>query len=142
MKNEPIIIERTYNSPAAKLWKALTDKDEMKLWYFDLKEFKPVVGFEFSFAGGTEKHKYLHLCKITEVVRERKISYTWRYEGYEGLSEVSFELFPEGNGTKLKLIHSGLETFPASNPDFAKENFVNGWNHILGISLREYLDKK
>ncbi len=44
MKTEPFVIERTYNAPISKVWKAITDKEEMKEWYFDLAEFKPEVG--------------------------------------------------------------------------------------------------
>jgi uncharacterized protein YndB with AHSA1/START domain len=87
MKKEPFIIERTYNAPVEKVWKAITDKNEMKQWYFDLAEFKPVVGFEFQFAGeGHKGEKYLHLCKITDVVANKKLAYSWRYEGFEGIS--------------------------------------------------------
>jgi len=50
-------------------------------------------------------------------------------------------LFAEGNKTRVKLTHTGLETFPASNADFAKGNFVQGWTHIIGTSLKEYLEK-
>lgn len=141
MKQEPFVIERTYNASIAKVWKAITDKNEMKKWYFDLAEFKPEVGFEFRFLGGPDEKKYLHICKITEVVAGRKLTYSWRYDGYEGISYVTFELFAEGNGTKVKLTHAGLETFPTSNPDLAKENFVTGWTAIIGTSLREYLEK-
>jgi hypothetical protein len=28
-----------------------------------------------------------------------------------------------------------------SNPDFGRENFVVGWNWIIGTSLKEYLEK-
>ena len=57
MKNKPVVKEITVNAPASKVWKAITDKDEMKKWYFDLKEFKPEVGFEFSFMGGPSEDK-------------------------------------------------------------------------------------
>ena len=46
---EAVVIERTFNAPVARVWKALTDVEEMRHWYFDLKEFKPEVGFEFEF---------------------------------------------------------------------------------------------
>jgi len=141
MNNEPIIIERTYNAPATRVWKAISDKNEMKKWYFDLAEFKPEVGFEFQFYGGKEERQYLHLCKITEVVVGKKLTYSWRYDGYEGISYVTFELFNEGNQTRLILTHKGLETFPVSNPDFGKENFVEGWTYIINISLTEFLEK-
>jgi uncharacterized protein YndB with AHSA1/START domain len=141
MTNEPFVIERTYNAPAEKVWKAITDRDQMKQWYFDLAEFKPEVGFEFSFEGCPPEKTYLHLCKITEVVPGKKLAYSWRYDGYDGISFVTFELFPEGDKTRLKLTHAGLETFPASVPDFAKENFVKGWTEIIGTSLKEFTEK-
>ena len=133
-------IERTYNAPIAKVWKAVTNKDDMKHWYFDLKEFKPEVGFEFQFKGGpSEEKQYLHLCRITDVVPGKKITYSWRFDGHEGISFVTFELLAEGNQTKLILTHEGLESFPKNNPDFAAKNFAEGWTQIVGTSLKEFL---
>jgi uncharacterized protein YndB with AHSA1/START domain len=142
MKNEPFVIERTMNAPTEKVWQAITDKNQMKQWYFDLAEFKPEVGFEFSFLGGSEEQKYLHLCKITEVVPGKKLQYSWRYDQYPGNSFVTFELFPEGNGTRLKLTHEGLETFPTDNKDFARSSFEAGWTYIIGKSIIEFVEKQ
>lgn len=136
-------LEKIVQAPIHLVWKAITDKNEMKQWYFDLAEFIPQVGFEFKFKGGHEDGvQYLHVCEITEVIIGKKLTYSWRYDGYEGISYVSFELFEEGANTKLKLTHTGLETFPATNKDFAEENFVTGWNHFINISLIEFLNKK
>lgn len=140
--NKSFIIERTYKARVQKVWKALTDKNEMKQWYFDLPEFKPEVGFEFTFLGGKdENNMYKHICKITEVIPQKKIAYSWVYEGYPGYSVVSFELFEQGNQTRLKLTHEGLESFPESNPDLAKERFAEGWTSIIGTSLKEFVEK-
>ncbi|MEO8446766.1 MAG: SRPBCC domain-containing protein [bacterium] len=139
MKTQPIIMERTFDAPVPNVWKAISDKKEMKNWYFDIAEFKPEKGFEFEFLAGGADKKYLHLCKVTEVVEGKKLSYDWRYDGYSGVSNVTFELFPEGDKTKLKLTHTGLETFPLDNPDFAKKNFEAGWTSILDKSLKNYL---
>lgn len=142
MKAEPFVIERTLNAPAESVWKAITDKDQMKQWYFDLAEFKPEVGFEFSFEGGPdEETRYLHLCKVTKVKKGKMLQYSWRYDGYTGNSIVTFELFPEGNLTRLKLTHEGLETFPVDNHDFARENFVEGWTYFIGKSIIEFIEK-
>jgi uncharacterized protein YndB with AHSA1/START domain len=141
MTNQPFVIERTLNAPIEKVWSAITDKEQMKQWYFDLAEFKPEVGFEFQFEGGSEEKTYLHLCKITEVVAGKKLAYSWRYEGYEGYSVVTFELFPEGSATRIKLTHEGLESFPQNNRDFAKESFSQGWTHIIGTSLPNFVEK-
>ncbi len=65
---EAVVIERTFNAPVERVWKALTDVDEMRQWYFDLKEFRPEVGFEFEFVVEHEGMSYHHLCKVTEVL--------------------------------------------------------------------------
>lgn len=140
MKSEPFVIERTYTAPIEKVWNAITNKEAMKQWYFDLKEFKPEVGFEFQFEGGTEDKIYLHLCKVTEVVAGKKLTYSWRYDGYDGNSFVTWELFPEGDKTRVRLTHDGLETFPQNNPDFAKKNFVTGWTEFVGESLKKFVE--
>lgn len=136
----PFVIERIYNTSVNVVWKALTDKDQMKQWYFDITEFKPEIGFEFTFYGqGHKGEQYLHLCKITDVVINKKLKYSWRYDKYEGISYVSFELFEEGSQTRLRLTHEGLESFPGNNPDFAKESFMDGWTYITGTALKKFL---
>ena len=141
MKAEPFVIERTLNAPVEKVWKAITDKDQMKQWYFNIAEFKPEVGFEFSFEGHNEDRVYVHLCKITEVIPGKKLQYSWRYEGEKGNSLVTFELSGEEDKTHLKLTHDGLETFPSENPDFKREDFVEGWTYIIGKSIKEFVEK-
>jgi len=137
---EAVVIERTLNAQVARVWKALTDADQMRVWYFDLDEFKPEVGFEFEFTVEHEGTKYHHLCKITEVIPQKKIAYTWRYAGEEGDSLVTFELFADGGKTRLKLTHEGLETFPKL-PAYAKTNFEKGWTEIIGSSLKQFVEK-
>lgn len=139
---EPLVVERTYNAPISMVWNAITNIDEMRMWYFDLAEFKPEMGFEFSFYGcGSEGQKYKHLCKVVNVIPGKKLSYTWRYEGYAGNSVLSFELFDEGDKTRLKLTHEGIESMSANGPDFQISSFTAGWTEILGTSLKNYLEK-
>lgn len=140
MEQQPIILERLFNSPPSKVWKALTDKSEMKSWYFDLAEFKVEVGFKFEFTGGpSPERQYVHLCEVTEVIPQEKLTYSWSYAGYAGKSFVTFELLLREGKTLLRLTHSGIGSFPADNADFAIGNFKEGWNHIVNISLQEYL---
>ena len=141
MTNEPFVIERVFNAPPEKVWKAITDKNAMKQWYFDIAEFEPRVGFEFQFVGGSEEKSYVHLCKITEVIVGKKLTYSWQYKDIEGLSFVTFELFNEGGKTRLRLTHEGLETFKTDNPDFDKKSFVAGWTDIIGTSLKDFVEK-
>ena len=86
---------------------------------------------------------YTHIWKVTEVVPLKKISYEWKYGSYPGNSLVSFELFPEGNETRIKLTHEKLDTFlPAVNPALAKENFIQGWTRFIGTNLKEFVENK
>jgi len=136
---EAVIVERTFDAPVARVWKALTDVDQMRAWYFDLKEFKLQIGFEFEFVVEHEGNTYHHLCKVTEVIPEKKIAYTWRYKGEVGDSLVTFELFGEGDRTRLKLTHSGIETFPKT-PAYARKNFEAGWTAIIGSELKRFVE--
>ena len=61
-------------------------------------------------------------ARVAEVVPERKLAYSWKYADYPGESLVTIELRAEGSGTRLKLTHSGLETFqPESHPGLARK---------------------
>lgn len=138
---EPFVIEQTYNAPVEHVWDAITNNEKMKEWYFTLEDFKAEVGFKFTFNGGSKEKTYTHLCEVTEVFPGKKLTHSWTYDGYPGESFVTWELFDKGdNKTRLRLTHTGLETFPAEK-DFARESFAMGWTFITGTSLKGYLEK-
>lgn len=131
MSTDPIVLSFTYDFPSVKIWKALTDVEDMRKWYFPLADFKPEVGFEFKFTAGDENVQFRHECQVTEVVVGKKIAYTWRYPDYPGNSEVSFEIFEEGEKNRVVITHAGIETFPQDDPSFARESFNGGWTYFL-----------
>jgi Uncharacterized conserved protein len=140
VKHPPVVVEKTVDAPVERVWQAITDKEQLKQWYFDLDDFKPEVGFHFTFPGqGHKGEQYLHLCTVTEVIPRQKLQYSWQYEGHRGYSLVTFELAETGTQTKLTLTHHGLETFPQDTPDFAWKSFNGGWSEIIGKMLLEFL---
>lgn len=141
MKADPFLIERTFNAPLAKVWEAITDTKKMKQWYFDIEAFKPEPGFKFQFLAGDDKKKYLHICKVTEVEEGKKLTYSWSYDNYPGQSWVCFELFSAGTGTRIKLTHTGLDSFPKDDPAFSKESFAAGWTQIIGTNLKKFVEQ-
>lgn len=143
MENKIITIERTFNAPVEKVWKAITDKDQMKQWYFPMMDqFKPEEGFETEFNVHHEGRDYLHIWKVKEVIPLKKIAVEWKYGGYPGNSLVSFELFARGDKTKLVLTHEGIETFdPEKYPELGMQNFVQGWTQFMDKGLKEFLEK-
>jgi uncharacterized protein YndB with AHSA1/START domain len=135
----PFVIERVLDAPIERVWHALTNKDEIKHWSFEIAEFEPEEGFEFTFYGEHEGTRFVHFCRITEVVDERKLAYSWRYENVRGVSHVTWELFPEGGKTRLRLTHEGLENFAHAGAHYLRSNFVAGWTDIIGRSLVSWL---
>jgi uncharacterized protein YndB with AHSA1/START domain len=129
------------DTPITRVWDALTNNEQMKKWYFSLADFKPVVGFEFSFIGKTEEGKeYLHLCKVTDVVAGKKLAYSWRYDGYPGNSVVSFDLSEDGGKTKLRLTHAGLKHL-LQVVLILQGKFCPGLDRNTDQSLKGFLEK-
>jgi uncharacterized protein YndB with AHSA1/START domain len=139
VKTEPYVIERTFDAPAPLVWRALTTPEDMSRWYFDMQGFRPEAGCDFRFVVEHAGNVHDHRCRITELVPKKKIAYTWRYEGREGLSLVTFELFAEGKKTRLKLTHAGLESFGKA-PEVARKNFVRGWTWLVGTGLKDFVE--
>jgi len=135
----PVVVERMLAAPVALVWKAITTKDDLKRWFFELAEFQAKVGFEFRFAVEHEGFNYQHHCRVTKVVENKTLAFTWRYEGYEGDSLVLIELFARGDKTHVRLTHDGLETFPPI-PAFAPKNFQTGWTQLVSTSLKEFVE--
>lgn len=142
MDNKEFKLERIFKANRKDVWRVITEKELMRQWYFDLPEFKAEVGFVFEVTGGEEGGtQYLHRFEITEVIPFEKLRHTWEFVGYEGDSYLTYELFDEGENTKLILTHSGIDSFPSNNPDFAFDKFVEGWNQLIDQSLKNFLEK-
>ncbi len=141
MAEKAIIIEQSFDASVERVWDAITNLNEMKQWFFsNIEFFEPVLGFETRFVIQVEDRVFPHLWKLTEVVPFKKITYDWSYEGYAGRSMVTFELFEEGDHTKLSLTSSTVEKYPNHIPEFSRESGVEGWNYFICKSLKAYLD--
>ena len=138
--SNPLIKEFNYDVPIEKAWRALTDKDKMKKWYFpQLEKFKAIVGFKFQF--DDDGAGYQKEWIVTKVVEGRTLAHSWAYKGYRGSSEVIFDLFAEENKTRLQVTQTGLESFP-DDPHFKRERFEWGWDNLLGQNLKNLLEIK
>lgn len=143
MNAAPIVVEQTYKATTDVVWKAITDKDQMRQWYFEpMTDFEPEVGFETEFDVQAEGRIFPHQWKVTEVVLETKIAYDWRYGGYPGDSSVTWELSETPDGTNLKLTHRGQETFAKVDPMFSREGCEAGWRYFLHESLKVFLERE
>jgi uncharacterized protein YndB with AHSA1/START domain len=139
-RSQPLTKEVILHAPVSRVWGTLTDKEQLKQWCFDMNAFKPEPGFEFQFYGEKDGTKFLHLCKVLEAEPQKKMKWLWTYKDVPGETYVTFELFPQGDQTGLRLTHDNLESLP-QDENYAKSNFVEGWNMILGELLPKFLQQ-
>jgi uncharacterized protein YndB with AHSA1/START domain len=93
-------------------------------------DFEPRVGHRFTFEtagyGATD-------CEVLAIEHERLVRMSWRNAGLDTV--VTWQLVPEGHGTRLLIMHSGFEP-----GDTAYDAMSYGWTVALPEALREVLD--
>ncbi|EJL69169.1 SRPBCC family protein [Chryseobacterium populi] len=138
----PIIVQYTVNAPVEKVWKALTDKNEMKSWYFDIPDFEPEAGTEFNFYEPGEEKKYHHQGEVLEINPHKKLKHSWSYPEFsKEKTYVTWELQQTDKGTIVKLTHEDIDKFNELGDNFSRNSFTEGWNGIIGQSLKTYLEE-
>ncbi|WP_226064656.1 SRPBCC family protein [Kaistella polysaccharea] len=140
--HENVVIKQRVNAPVEKVWNALTDKAQMKEWYFDIPDFELGVHNEFNFYEPGEEKKFHHHGQILEVIPQEKFKHTWSYPEFsKDKSIVKWRLEEDQDGTVITLTHKGLEYFDHLGSDFQKESFESGWNTLIGENLKKYVEK-
>jgi uncharacterized protein YndB with AHSA1/START domain len=124
---------------AEKIWQALTKKDQMKEWYFDIPDFELKEGAVFNFYEPGEARQFHHRCQIKEIVPFKKLSHTWTHPSHsKGESLVTWLLKEENGSTEVTLQHGGIENFADGGAAFAPENYQMGWEGFMAI-LKNYI---
>ncbi|MEO6682190.1 MAG: SRPBCC family protein [Ginsengibacter sp.] len=125
--------------PASKIWEALTQKNKMKEWYFDIPDFEFKEGAVFNFYEPGDAKQFHHRCEIKEIVPGKKFSHTWTHpELSKGESIVTWILEEEGGQTNVTLQHEGTENFADAGAEFAPENYQLGWDGFMAV-LKNYM---
>src|SRR2546428_3654302 len=121
------VIERviTIDASPETVFRLLTDPVEYVRWKGRLAELEPRRGGAFRVEFGSAKD--IAAGKYVEVVRDRRVVFTWGWEGNEmvppGSSTVAIDLQPIGSGTRLRLVHRGL-------PQEAIASHTEGWYYF------------
>jgi uncharacterized protein YndB with AHSA1/START domain len=139
---EPIEKDVILEADADRVWKALTNKDELSRWMMMPTNFNPKVGAKFYFqANPNEEWTDKVTGKVKELDKNKKLSFTWNSDQLRNETLVTFTLSEKENKTELKLIHSGWE----ENEDDKNEmrNLYNeGWGQRLFENLKELVSQK
>ena len=122
--------EAVYPHPPERVWRALIDPSELAVWLMP-NDFAPEVGRSFVVETGDEIGT-IH-GEVLEIDEPRLLRCRW--SGVFGDTEVSFELFPEAEGTRLRVRHDGWGEPPAAE----RAGFDDGWKQKLTQDLPRVL---
>lgn len=129
------------NAPVSKVWKAITEKDLIAEWFMAPDIFKAEAGCTFHMTGTKDGKEFPHTCTVTEVIPEKRLSYTWNMTAIDGETFVTWELDEINSQTHLTLTHSGWENVSFNTPDISRNDYLNGWNYFLN-KLKETTESK
>jgi uncharacterized protein YndB with AHSA1/START domain len=123
--------EAVYPHSPERVWRALVDPDELAAWLMPT-DFEPNVGHEFKLETG-DAHIGTIRAEVLEIDEPRLLRCRW--SGVFGNTEVTFELFAEDSGTRLRVRHDGwTEPVPG---EWA--GFNDGWKQKLDEDLPRVL---
>jgi uncharacterized protein YndB with AHSA1/START domain len=121
-----LVIEREMPHPPEKIWRALTEGPLIAEWLMS-NDFKPEVGHRFTFRA-TPAPGWSGIIESEVLVVEppSRLVYSWGALGLD--SAVTFTLTPTGEGTRLRMEHSGF----GPDQDQAYKGASYGWRNFLG----------
>jgi uncharacterized protein YndB with AHSA1/START domain len=115
-------IKQTYHigAPVTAVWQALVDPALIDGWGGGPAEMSAAADFEFKLWGGD-----IHGRNV-EVVPNAKLTQEWYGGDWAEPSLVTFELFAEGQGTRLELGQTNVPSEEAAEIDLGWKDFYLG----------------
>lgn len=126
-----IQVEQVYTQSPAQVWRALTDPALVARWWAP-GEIRAEVGHRFDMDMGPWGKQP---CEVLTVEPETLFRYRFAESTLDTI--ITWQLEPEGTGTKLRLTHSGFDVESAAGKS-AYEGMKPGWPGVLQ-KLRESL---
>jgi uncharacterized protein YndB with AHSA1/START domain len=128
-----IEITKQIGAAPERVFRALTDADELARWFPSSAESDPRTGGDYvlRFDFDDESRNHTYAGQYDEVTRER-VRYPWN--GVFGDTTVEFTLRPSDGGTEVGLVHSGWTDQAAESRDLHDQ----GWRFFLD-NLERYL---
>jgi uncharacterized protein YndB with AHSA1/START domain len=141
-----LVVEREVPYPPEQVFKAWTDQAALRVWMGPGKVSAPDATMDARVGGAyvfpmrrPDGNVTVVRGVIKEMVPNRKLSFSWAWDGEDGkpgeASEVTLEFHPTATGTRLVLRHAGL-----TDPTI-RERHGHGWNGCME-SLGLYLAGK
>jgi uncharacterized protein YndB with AHSA1/START domain len=121
-----VMCEVVMDASPATIFPFLTDPAQQVRWMGTEAALDPRAGGGYSVL---VQGRHPGVGEFIEVVPDRKVVFTfgWDEPGHPipaGSTEIEITLTPEGDKTKVRLVHRGL-------PDDAVADHTHGWGHYL-----------
>lgn len=121
---EVIQVEHFYSHAPSAIWSALTDPALHARWWA-AGDVRPVVGHRFELDMGRWGKQ---ACEVLQVEHERLLKYRFAAGTLDTI--ITWQLIPEGLGTRLKLTQEGFDLdSPMARKAF--EGMKPGWPQLL-----------
>jgi uncharacterized protein YndB with AHSA1/START domain len=129
-----IEITKGIDAPLERVFRALTDADELGRWWTSSTESDPRTGGEFAYRFEFEDKSRNHVYdgRYEDVTPNERVRFPWN--GRFGETTVEFALKPSDGGTELTLTHSGW----TEDAEDVRQMHIQGWSFFLG-NLEGYL---
>lgn len=132
--NKTIRREMLIPQPREQVWRAIADRTALAEWMFP-NDFEPGVGHHFTFrVPPNPKVGFDGLivnCEVLECEPPSRLVFSWSAGGPVVNTRVSFQLEPDGKGTRLLFEHSGFD-FSQPQGEQALQGAEFGWAKMLG----------
>jgi uncharacterized protein YndB with AHSA1/START domain len=108
--SDKVELDAFYPHAPDKVWRALTEPEALRRWMMPT-DFRPRVGHKFRFEDPDDRgHSTPVRCEVVELDAPRRLAYTWQSADDPEPSLVRWTLEPEEAGTRVRLVHTGLQT--------------------------------
>lgn len=128
-------------APAATVFRALTDGDQLVRWMPSRAESDPRKGGTFNYKWEfpqAPENDHDQKGVYTEVAAPTTVRYPWHSDGEREPTEVRFSLAELDGVTTVELVHSGWMSTPSAGDSY--DLHANGWKFFLG-NLKAWLER-
>jgi uncharacterized protein YndB with AHSA1/START domain len=121
---EPIVKELRIEASPETVFAYFTEPDKLTRWLAAEATTDPRPGGINHQTHISEGRSYYMRGEFVEVAPPSRLVFTWSFDGQELDSTVEVTLEPDGGGTLLRLVHSGL-------PEASWKDHDEGWGTLL-----------
>lgn len=136
--DKTLVIDRVFNASPDRVFAAWTDTAQLAQWYgpegmaADILSNDVTPGGQYALVMRSDEGEYHLSGAYEEIDPPHKLVMTWKWKTSDETTRVTIDLRPEGDGTHLRLTHTGF----AEAEQVSSHN--QGWSSSLN-DLERYL---